>query len=446
MEKYIAAIDLGTTKVVTLIGEKMPSGKVHVVAHCEAPSSGVNRGEVLNIQEVANAVKPTVEEVKQMAGIDFSEVYVGVAGQHIRCVENRFDIIRNDYYTEVSEEEIKQLERNMYHTRIEPGEEILHVIPQSYNVDDHWGIANPVGMLGRKLEANFRVFVGRTTSADHSKRSIQRLGLNLKRLVLEPIASARAVLHDEEKEMGVAMIDIGGGTTDLIIYYDNIIRHSAVIPFGGNVITEDIRKGCGILPRQAEQLKVQFGSCYGELAVGNKIITIPGVCGREPREVSFKLLAQIIEARMSEIIEAVWYEIERSGYADKLHAGLVLTGGGALLEHLPEFMKYKTGMDVRRGKPLFLTSDSSEDVNRCSFTTAVGLLMKGFDYEEELEREAAMKLTDVLVPEPEPVPEEETVVAGGKAGKRSKSPKESKGSRSIGDLFAGFFKDTDNGV
>ncbi len=457
MKKYVAAIDLGTTKVVTLIGEKMQSGKIHVVAHCEAPSLGVTRGEVLNIQEVVSAVQPTIKEVKTQTGIEFSEVYVGVAGQHIRCVENRFDVIRSNYHEEISEDEIKALENNMYHTRIEPGEEILHVIPQSYNVDDHWGVINPVGMLGRKLEANFRVLVGRTSSAEHTQRAIQRMGLNLSKLVLEPVASSRAVLHDEEKEMGVAMIDIGGGTTDLIIYYDKIVRYSAVIPFGGNIISEDIRKGCGILPRQAEQLKVQYGSCYGDLAVDNKIITIPGICGRESREVSFKLLAQIIEARMAEIIEAVMYEVERSGYADKLHAGIVLTGGGAQLEHLPEYMKYKTGLDVRRGKPLFITTDTSEDVNRCSFSTAVGLLMKGFDYEEEAEQNAHrldVKQAAVQVVRPEeknPELEPVTVAPGVKAAdatppvKRVKEPKATKG-RQIGGFFADFFKDPDNSI
>jgi cell division protein FtsA len=454
MKKYIAAIDLGTTKVVTLVGEQTSTGKFHVIAHSEAPSQGVTRGEVLNIQDVVNAVKPTIDEIKQQTGFDFFDVYVGIAGQHIRCIENRFDMLRNDYYTEIAKEEIKQLELNMYHTRIEPGEEILHVIPQSYNVDEHWGVINPVGMLGKRLEANFRIFVGRTSSAEHTQRCIQRVGLKLNRLVLEPIASAKAVLHNEEKDMGVVMVDIGGGTTDMVVYYDNIIRYTSVIPFGGNIITEDIRKGCGILPRQAEQLKLQYGSCYGELAIENKIITIPGVCGREPREVSFKTLAKIIEARMSEIIEAVMFEIERSGYADKMHAGIVLTGGGALLEHLPEFMKFKTGMDVRRGKPLFLTDDSGEAVKHCSFSTAVGLLMKGFEYEEAGEVMSEVLREPVLVVEEQP---QQKNTGGGITVKEEKEKikkqarvKSSKSFKwNLPGLFDGFFdeiKNTDNEV
>ncbi len=442
MKKYIAAIDLGTSKVVTLIGEKMPSGKIHVVAHCEAPSKGVTRGEVLNMQEVEQAVLPTVEEVKRQTGLEFSEVYVGVAGQHTRCLSDSFNVLRKDNYAEISEEEIKQLEHNMFHTPIAADEEILHVLPQNYNVDDHMGIINPVGMLGRKLEANFRVFVGRKSSTEHTKRAIERMKMTMKQVVLEPLASSAAVLHDEEKEMGVAMIDIGAGTTDLIIYYDKIVRYSAVIPFGGNVISEDIRKGCGILPRQAEQLKIQYGSCYGDLAVDNKIITIPGVCGRESREVSFKLLAQIIESRMEEIIEAVMYEIEQSGYGDKLHAGIVLTGGGATLEHLPEFMRYKTGLDIRRGKPIFLTSDSSEELNLCSYATAVGLLMKGFEHEEELEQPVSTATLHIPEIVPEPIPVESAAPVSPVATKKVKPPKEpkSKENRSgMRGIFDGFF-------
>ena len=411
MKKYIAAIDLGTTKVVAIVGEKLPSGKIHVLAHCEMPSKGVVRGEVLKIDEVVSIAKSAVEEVKSATGLDFSDVYVGVAGQHIRCIESRFDIPRDDYYETISAAEIRKLKDNMYHIRVNPDEEVLHVIPQSYNVDDWLGLIEPVGMLGRRLEANFKVFVGRMSSAERTRLAVERMGLQLNRIVLEPIASARAVLHDDEQEMGVALVDIGGGTTDLIVYYDKIVRHTAVIPFGGNVITDDIREGCAILPRQAEQLKVQYGSCYSDLVGDDKIIVIPNRYG-DPHEVSLKMLAQIIEARMEEIMEAVVFEIERSGYADRLSAGIVITGGGANIGYLPEYIKYKTGLNVRRGKPLYVSSDSSEDVVRCSYATAVGLLMKGFDYEEEKEREAQNKIQEI-VPEPEPVLVEVNTPANG---------------------------------
>lgn len=383
MEEYIAAIDLGTTKIVTLVGKKTESGRFQIVAYSEVPSSGVNRGEVQNILQVVNATQPLIEDVRRQSGVNFTEVYVGIAGQHIKCVENRADIIRKNFDVEISEEEVLTLEQSIYEIRVDPGEEILHVIPQTYNVDDKIGVTDPVGMLGKRLEANYHVVVGKTISAEHTERCISNIGLNLKKLILEPIASAAAVLTNDEKEAGVAMVDIGGGTTDVIVYYDNVVRHTAVIPFGGNAITNDIKEGCGVLQRQAEQMKVQFGSCFGDLAAENKIITIPGISGREPREISFRMLAKIIEARMEEIIGAVIYEIERSGYLKKLNAGIVFTGGGSSINHLSQFVKYKTGLDVRIGSPLYLTTDSGQELSRPTFSTAIGLIMKGFEYDKE---------------------------------------------------------------
>ncbi len=391
MEEYIAAIDLGTTKIVTLVGKKTESGRFQIVAYSEVPSSGVNRGEVQNILQVVNAVQPLIEDVRRQSGVNFTEIYVGIAGQHIKCVENRADVIRNNSFdVEISEEEVLKLERSIYEIRMDPGEEILHVIPQTYNVDDKIGVSDPVGMLGKRLEANYHVVIGKTISAEHTERCISNIGLKLKKLILEPIASAAAVLTNDEKEAGVAMVDIGGGTTDVIVYYDNVVRHTAVIPFGGNAITHDIKEGCGVLLRQAEQMKVQFGSCFGDLAAENKIITIPGISGREPREISFRMLARIIEARMEEIIGAVIYEIERSGYLKKLNAGIVFTGGGSFINHLSQFVKYKTGLDVRIGNPLYLTTDSGQELSRPTFSTAVGLIMKGFEYNKE---EKSRKIT-----------------------------------------------------
>ena len=382
MEEYVAAIDLGTTKVVTLVGKKTESGRFQIVAYSEVPSSGVSRGEVQNILQVVSTVKPLVEEVRRQSGFNFTDVYVGIAGQHIKCIENRADVIRNSYDVEINEKEVRDLEKSIYNIRIDPGEEILHVIPQTYNVDEKIGVTDPVGMLGKRLEANYHVVIGKTISAEHTQRCITNAGLNLKKLVLEPIASAAAVLTDDEREAGVAMVDIGGGTTDVVVYYDNVVRHTAVIPFGGNAITNDIKEGCGVLQRQAEQMKIQFGSCFGDLAPENKIITIPGISGRDPREISFRTLAQIIEARMDEIIGAVTYEIERSGYLSKLNAGIVFTGGGSMMNHLSQFVKYKTGLDVRMGKPLYLTTDSGAELLRPTFSTAVGLIMRGFEYEK----------------------------------------------------------------
>ena len=381
MSNYIAAIDLGTTKVVTILGEKRNNGRFRIVAHSDADSLGVRRGQVENIQHVIEAIRPTLQNVKEAAGIEeMPEVFVGIAGQHIRCIESRADSTRNAYDVEISEDEVRRLETDMYKIRMEPGEEVLHVIPQHYSVDDSNGISDPVGRLGQRLSGNFHVIIGKTSSVHHTELCIRRLGLTQKRLILEPLASAHAVLNDDEKEMGVAMIDMGGGTTDLAVYHDGIVRHTAVIPFGGNIITEDIKRGCEILLRQAEQVKVQYGSCLASMVSNNKIITVPGIAGRESREIGFKSLASIIEARLDEIIGMVMMEINRSGYAKKLGAGIVLTGGGSKLKDLPEFIKLKTGMDVRLGKPEYTTSDSAKEILQPKFSTAVGLIMCGADY------------------------------------------------------------------
>lgn len=423
MEEYVAAIDLGTTKIVALVGKRTETGRVQIVAYSEAPSSGVNRGEVQNITQVENIVKPLVEEVRRQSGINFTDVYVGIAGQHIKCLENRADVIRkNSYDTEISEQEVHLLEESIYEIRMDPGEEILHVIPQTYNVDDKIGVIDPVGMLGKRLEANYHVVIGKTISAQHTERCIAKVGLDLKKLIIEPIASAASVLTDDEKEAGVALVDIGGGTTDVIVYYDNIIRHTAVIPFGGNTVTHDIKEGCGVLLRHAEQMKKQFGSCFGQLASENKILSIPGIYNtnneRERREISFRALAQIIEARMDEIIGAVLYEIERSGCIDKLSAGIVFTGGGSLINDLTQFVKYKTGMDVRIGKPHYLTSDSGKELIHPTFSTAIGLIIKGFEYsrkellqkvnQEESENKREVELDPVIVETETSEPEKKT--------------------------------------
>ena len=248
-----------------------------------------------------------------MAGIRFSDVFVGIAGQHIKSLRNRGYINRDSYEDEITRNDIRRLVEDMYKIPVDVGEEIIHVLPQNFIVDSETGVKNPVGMSGKRLEANFHIVVGQIASARNIEKCINRVGLNVKQLILEPLASSEAVLTSDEKEAGVALVDIGGGTTDVAVYYDDIIRHTAVIPFGGNVVTRDIKEGCSILQRQAESLKVQFGSALGDLAQEDKVVTIPGISGREPKEISFKSLAYIIQIRMEEIIDAVMYEIENSG-------------------------------------------------------------------------------------------------------------------------------------
>lgn len=382
---FVAAIDLGTTKIVTLIGKKNPNGKLNIVAHSTTGSTGIKRGVVLNIEETVASIQRTVEKVQIDSNIVFGEVFVGIAGQHIRSLKNRGYINRSNPYEVITIDDVKKLIDDMHRIPTEAGEEILHVLPQNFIVDKETGIKNPVGMSGQRLEANFHIVIGQTASTKNIERCAERVGLKVNDLILEPLASAEAVLTDDEKEAGVVLVDIGGGTTDVAVYYDGIVRHTAVIPFGGKVITEDIKEGCQILYRQAEQLKVQYGSALGESAEDDKIVTIPGISGRDPKEISFKSLAYIIQSRMEEILDTVTFEIENSGYAEKLSAGMVITGGGALLTNLPQLANFKTGLDVRIGHPIeHISSDTHEDLKSPIYSTAIGLVLKGYEHMESL--------------------------------------------------------------
>ncbi len=385
MSKYVTAIDLGTTKVVTIVGE-MTSIGVKIIGYSEAPSSGVMRGEVINIQKVLEALLPTIKEIEeQIDDFKVKDVYVGIAGQNIRCDANSIKRHRSNPSILITKQEIDTMQKEMYQSRVAPGEQVLHVIPQSYNIDEHMGIPDAIGMDGKEIDGNYRLFIGRTNSATHSESVIRRANLNLKHLILEPIASAKALLTDDEMELGVAMVDIGGGTTDLLIYYDNIIRHTAVIPFGGNSITEDIRQICGVSLKHAEALKKQHGSCISEFAPENKSIAIKGKNGEVSKEVTFKLLSSAIEARVSEIIATVMYEIEKSSYKDKIRRGIVLTGGSSQLNHIQNLTKQITGYNVRIAFPDtgVITPNSREEIYKPSASTAVGLILKGFEYEED---------------------------------------------------------------
>ncbi len=383
-DQIVAAIDIGTTKIVTLVGRINENQRLEVLGISKTASKGVKRGVVLNIEETVNAIESTVRDARTMSGIRFGDVFVGIAGQHIKSIRNRGYINRDSYEEEITRNDIRKLVEDMYKIPVDVGEEIIHVLPQNFIVDSETGVKNPVGMSGKRLEANFHIVVGQMASARNIEKCINRVGLNVKQLILEPLASSEAVLTGDEKEAGVALVDIGGGTTDVAVYYDDIIRHTAVIPFGGNVVTRDIKEGCSILQRQAESLKVQFGSALGDLAQEDKVVTIPGISGREPKEISFKSLAYIIQSRMEEIIDAVMYEIENSGFMDKLSAGIVLTGGGAMLRHLPQLVKFKTGMDVRIGFPNErLAAEAKEEINQPMYSTSIGLLLKGYDYLQE---------------------------------------------------------------
>jgi len=405
---FVAAIDIGTTKIVAIIGRINEHKKLEILGLSKADSKGVKRGVVLNIEETVNAIQETISEAEAKADVKVSEVYVGIAGQHIKSMRNRGYINRDSYDDEITREDIEALINDMYKLPIDMGEEIIHVLPQNFIVDNETGVKNPVGMFGKRLEANFHIVIGQVASARNIEKCVRRVGLNVQSLILEPLASSEAVLTEDEKEAGVALVDIGGGTTDVAVFYDGIIRHTAVIPFGGNVVTQDIKEGCSILERQAELLEIQLGSALGDIAQDDKVVTIPGISGRDPKEISFKSLAYIIQSRMEEIIDAVTFEIENSDCMDKLGAGIVITGGGSLLRHLPQLIKFRTGLDVRLGLPNeHLSGEISEEVNQPMYATSVGLLLKGFQADVTAEKSA--KASEEKVRKDEPETEEESI-------------------------------------
>jgi cell division protein FtsA len=281
----------------------------------------------------------------------------------------------------------------MYKLVTLPGEEIIHVLPQEYIVDNEQGIKDPIGMAGVRLEANFHVITGQVTAAKNINRCVEKAGLEVADLILEPLASSEAVLSEEEKEAGIALIDIGGGTTDIAIFQDQIIRHTAVIPFGGNIITEDIKEGCTIIKSQAELLKVKFGSALANENQENEIVSIPGLRGRAPKEISVKNLANIIQARLEEIVENVHFEIKNSGFEKKLIGGIVVTGGGSQLKHITQLIEFMTGMDTRIGYPNeHLASGNAEEITSPVFATGVGLVIKGLEKAAKQQKTQANKV------------------------------------------------------
>ena len=386
MDRYITAIDLGSTKVVTAVGENTSKG-VKIISYKEAPSKGIIKGEIINIQNVLDSLKPTIEETAKIIGMTPNKILAGIAGQNIKCLYSTKEKRRRDPADLITTEEIEELKREMSNTKVGEGERILHVIPQSYNIDEHMNVTEPVGMEGERIEGNYLMFIGKTSSTDSCNTVIKKAGLNLDNLILEPIASGRAVLSDNEKEIGVALVDIGGATTDLIIIKDNTIRYAALIPFAGNSITEDIRQALGVPAKYAELMKVYFGACFSGYAEENKIIVLSGAEGAPRKEVSLKKLTEIIEARMSEIIATVNHEIEKSGLSNKIHGGIVLTGGSSNLAFIRHLTKAITGYQVRLAKPSnLITDDSVEEVYKASASTAVGLVLMGFD---DMERAAS---------------------------------------------------------
>ena len=314
--KFSVGLDIGTTKIVAMVGEKNQFNKIKVLGVGKSQSLGVHRGVVNNITQTIQSIKIAIDEAQSKSGIEIKDVAVGIAGQHIRSLQHSDYITRENPDEVINNDDIDKLIDQVYKLVMLPGEEIIHVLPQDFKVDGQSEIKEPIGMYGSRLEANFHIVVGQVSSIRNIGKCIKSSGLEMGDITLEPLASSDAVLSFEEKDAGVALIDIGGGTTDVAIFKDGIIKHTAVIPFGGNVITEDIKEGCSIIGNQAEQLKIKFGSAWPGENKDSDIVSIPGIRGRDPKEISLKTLSKIINARVVEIIEQAYLEIKNYGHED----------------------------------------------------------------------------------------------------------------------------------
>ena len=377
--RYITALDIGTTKIACLIAKVHKDKKIELVGVGTTPSVGVWCGQVRNIDQTVESINRAVALAQEQAGVKISRVNVGIAGKHIRCSQNRGYLNKENASTPITADDIEFLMKEQYKVMVNPGEQIIHVIPQNYIVDKSFDVIEPIGMVGKMVEANFHLVIGMTDSINHIRKSIENANLVTNKIILEPLASADAVISDEEKEAGVILVDIGGGTTDIAIFHNKTIKHSAVIPFGGNVITNDIKTECGILEKQAEELKKQFGEALFQMVDKNKIVSVPGIKGRDPKEISVEFLARIIQYRMEEIIEAVMFEVQLADVSGKIGAGIVLTGGGSQLKNLQQLFAFKSKMDVRVGYPDEYIESQNCDINHPMYATAVGLLIKGLE-------------------------------------------------------------------
>src|SRR6187402_1750650 len=412
-QPIIVGLDIGTTKIAVIAGRKNEFGKLEILGFGRANSNGVQHGQVLNIDETIKAIASALENCyASNPNLEISEVYVGIAGHHIKSLQTRGDIVRQDTENEITHKEIDQLVADQYKTYIPAGDQIIDVIPQEFTIDNFQNIPNPIGYGGVKVGANFHIITGDKNAIRNINRSVEKAGLHTRDLVLQPLASAAAVMCDQDLEAGVAIVDIGGGTTDLAVFYEGILKHTAVIPFGGENITNDIKNGLGVLKTQAEQMKVQFGSALSDEAKSNAFITIPGLRGMQPKEISVKNLAGIIQARMSEIMDFVSYHLKQVGLDTRLlNGGVILTGGGSQLKHLIQLTEYVTGLNARIGYPNeHLAGGHIDELAKPMYSTCIGLILKGYnDYENKNKQmspgfvrvQVSEQKTEVAIPEEE---------------------------------------------
>ncbi len=399
-QPIIVGLDIGTTKIAAIAGRKNEFGKLEILGFGRANSNGVQHGMVLNIDQTIKAIQTALENCyASNPNLVINEVYVGIAGHHIKSLQTRGDIVRQNLDDEITQVEIDRLVADQYRTYIPAGDKIIDVIPQEFTVDNFQNIPNPIGYSGVKVGANFHIITGDKNAIRNINRSVEKSGLVTKDLVLQPLASAAAVMCDQDLEAGVAIVDIGGGTTDLAVFYEGILKHTAVIPFGGENITNDIKTGLGVLKTQAEQMKIQFGSALSDEAKANAFITIPGLRGMAPKEISVKNLANIIQARMSEIMDFVTYHLKQVGLDNRmLNGGVILTGGGSQLKHLIQLTEYVTGLNARIGFPNeHLSGGHIDELAKPMYSTCIGLILKGYNDYENKNKQMAPNFTKVEI-------------------------------------------------
>ncbi|MCS6934748.1 MAG: cell division protein FtsA [Chitinophagales bacterium] len=451
----IVGLDIGTTKIACIVARRDQYGKLHILGLGRVPSHGVQRGEVSNIKLTTDAIVEAVALAEKESGHKITSVFVGIAGQHISSKQSR------DIYTlpnpeeEITQQDVRAMIQNMYRIALEPGERIITVLPQEFRVDNYQSTNNPVGMCGSRLEADFHIITGKVTAAQYIKKCVERAGLKMAGLFLEPLASSAAVLHPDELEAGVVLVDIGGGTTDVAIFKNNIIRHTAIIPYAGNIITEDIMEGCKLLKPQAEYIKTTFGSALPGEIKDNEIISIPGIAGRDRREIQLRTLASIIHARMEEILALVAIEIRNSHLANKLNAGIVITGGGSQLKHLKQLTEYVTHLSARIGQPApYLAKGNKTEYNHPMYATGIGLILEGYREFDSMDSEKRREFFPELFTEPEPmpqptlhtvyerteIPEEEATGSAPDAGGATPAPQPGKTSKNFLQNMARYFK------
>ena len=388
-ERIVVGLDIGTTKVCAVVASINSQNRIHILGVGKAPSEGLNRGVVVNIDKTVNAIKTAIKQAELASGIEVNSVNVGIAGDHIRSIRSKGVITINNKDKEITVEDVERILKDCQQIMLPPDQQILHVIPQEFVVDGQDGITDPVGMSGMRMEAEVHIITGLVSAAKNLYRCVERAGYHVADIILEPLASSYAVLDDEEKEAGVVLVDIGGGTTDLAVFQENTIRHTAVIAIAGKKVTDDIKIGLSVLEDQAQTLKHQHGECFVDMITDDESITIPGIAGRPPKEITKSILAKIIQARMEEILEIIAIEVKRSGYAESLSAGIVITGGGALIKNICPLANEVLGMDSKIGRPLGLAGGLIEEVNSPIYATSVGLVLHALKAEGTENQQAA---------------------------------------------------------